>query len=104
MFFSDLELESASNCVGLVTDVADTFMSLGHLHLALKYYYLLESNRGVENVRKTVIFCVFCTANGASHRSTKIYFMLRISFSWTEILEFELCFSSLEYDGAVSWI
>ncbi|KAF2317269.1 hypothetical protein GH714_019213 [Hevea brasiliensis] len=49
IIFSDLESESDPNHAGLITDVADAFMSLGHFHAALKYYLMLESNAGIEN-------------------------------------------------------
>ncbi|KAF2317273.1 hypothetical protein GH714_019262 [Hevea brasiliensis] len=49
IIFSDVESESDPNHAGLITDVADAFMSLGHFHAALKYYLMLESNAGIES-------------------------------------------------------
>ncbi|OAY46652.1 hypothetical protein MANES_06G016500v8 [Manihot esculenta] len=49
IMFSDIETESDSSHAGLIMDVADAFMSLGHFESALKYYHMLESNAGIEN-------------------------------------------------------
>eukprot|EP00257_Ricinus_communis_P016581 XP_015574791.1 general transcription factor 3C polypeptide 3 [Ricinus communis] len=48
MLFSNLELESVSHAE-LIMDVANAYMNLEHLQLALKYYLILESNAGGEN-------------------------------------------------------
>ncbi|XP_050223397.1 uncharacterized protein LOC126673340 [Mercurialis annua] len=49
ILFSDLKLERACNHAKLITDVADAFMNLGHVQLALKYYHMLEPDAGVED-------------------------------------------------------
>lgn len=75
--FSDIETESDSSHAGLIMDVADAFMSLGHFESALKYYHMLESNAGIENVRKTLIFffIYFYLQVSASHKM-HIFFSL----------------------------
>ncbi|XVF75058.1 hypothetical protein PTKIN_Ptkin13bG0158500 [Pterospermum kingtungense] len=49
MFFSVLQCSRAHDHAGLITDVADAFMTLGHVNSALKYYHMLENDDGVDD-------------------------------------------------------
>lgn len=46
VLFSALQPDSAHDHVDLITEVADSFMSLEHFNHALKYYQMLETNAG----------------------------------------------------------
>ncbi|KAK7303705.1 hypothetical protein RJT34_14618 [Clitoria ternatea] len=48
-FFNDLKPENASEHVDMVTEVADSLMSLEHYNSALNYYLMLEGNCGNGN-------------------------------------------------------
>jgi len=50
--FSFLQKASLCDCADLITEIADTYMSLEHFDCALKFYQMLDGN--LENsVRKT---------------------------------------------------
>ena len=55
MFFSVLQFSRSHDHADLITEVADTFMTLGHVNSALKYFYMLENDDGVDDVRKTIV-------------------------------------------------
>ena len=55
MFFSVFQFSRAHDHADLITEVADTFMTLGHVNSALKYYYMLENDDGVDYVRKAIV-------------------------------------------------
>ena len=54
MFFSVLQFSRANDHADFITEVADTFMTLGHVNSALKYYYMLENDDGVDDVRQAI--------------------------------------------------
>ncbi|KAH9781975.1 general transcription factor 3c polypeptide 3 [Citrus sinensis] len=49
ILFADLQWKNAIDHADLITEVADTLMSLGHSNSALKYYHFLETNAGTDN-------------------------------------------------------
>ncbi|KAF8404012.1 hypothetical protein HHK36_008888 [Tetracentron sinense] len=49
ILFRDLQLENGEDNVDLITEVADSFMSLGHYESALKYYLMLEGGNAGHN-------------------------------------------------------
>lgn len=59
VLFSALQPDSAHDHVDLITEVADSFMSLEHFNHALKYYQMLETNAGDIDVRKLLLFSLF---------------------------------------------
>ncbi|KAJ4713911.1 General transcription factor 3C polypeptide 3 [Melia azedarach] len=49
ILFAALQLENACDHADLITEVADTFMTLEHYNSALKYYHILEANSRTDN-------------------------------------------------------
>ncbi|XWS18018.1 hypothetical protein CRYUN_Cryun32bG0006100 [Craigia yunnanensis] len=49
MFFSVLQFSRAHDYADFISEVADTFMTLGHVNSALKYYYMLENDDGIDD-------------------------------------------------------
>lgn len=60
--FSVLQRETCDHA-GLISEVADSFMSLELYDFALKYYLMLEGNVGRDNVRETIICLFFSLLN-----------------------------------------
>ncbi|XP_021299995.1 general transcription factor 3C polypeptide 3 isoform X2 [Herrania umbratica] len=51
IYFSVLEFGKSHDHVDLITEVADTFISLKHFSSALKYYHMLETLDGVDDIK-----------------------------------------------------
>lgn len=58
----------------LVTEVADTFMTLGHVNSALKYYNMLENDNGVDDVSQPIVS--FISSNLVLYLSILAFFGL----------------------------
>lgn len=73
MFCSVLQ-SIAHDHADLVTEVADTFMTLGHVNSALKYYNMLENDNGVDDVSQPIVS--FISSNLVLYLSILAFFGL----------------------------
>lgn len=82
ILFSFLQKGSSCDCADLITEIADTYMSLEHFDCALKFYQMLEGNLE-NNVRKTGLFFLILFLTKVSHYVFNPMLFLSAIFSFS---------------------